>query len=79
MRQRSSIRGRDHEFDTIRLAAEAHDQVAGLLGGPFPGWMQGDSEDADAPGCVLGHGTLWGSITRSGLTWAVLWAGIIAE
>ncbi len=23
--------------------------------------------------------TLWGSITRSGLAWAVLWAGIVAE
>ena len=25
------------------------------------------------------HQILWGSITRSGLAWAVLWAGIIAE
>src|SRR5450755_659350 len=66
----------DHESDTIRLVAEVHDQVAGLLGGPFPGWMQGDSEDADPPGRVPGHGTLWGSITRSGLAWAVLWVEI---
>ncbi len=29
---------------------------AGLLGGPFPGGMQGDSEDADGPGGVLDHG-----------------------
>jgi hypothetical protein len=46
----------DHELDPVRLLAEVHDQVAGLLGGPFPGWMQGDSEDADAPGGVLDHG-----------------------
>jgi hypothetical protein len=38
------------------LVAEVHDQVAGLLGGPFPGGMQGDPEDADAPGGVLYHG-----------------------
>jgi hypothetical protein len=38
------------------LAAEVHDQVAGLLGGPVSGWVQGDAEDADAPGCVLDHG-----------------------
>src|SRR6266487_7144458 len=30
--------------------------VAGLLGGPFPGWVQSDCEDADAPGGVLDHG-----------------------
>ena len=46
----------DDELDLMRLLAQVHDQVAGLLGGPFPGWMQGDSEDADAPGCVLYHG-----------------------
>jgi len=40
----------------VRLLAEIHGQVAGLLGGPFPGWMHGDSEDADAPGGVLYHG-----------------------
>ena len=40
----------------IRLFAEIHDQVAGLLGTPFPGRMQGDSEDADAPAGVLDHG-----------------------
>jgi hypothetical protein len=34
----------------MRLLAEVHDQVAGLLGGPFPGWMGRDAEDADAPG-----------------------------
>ena len=46
----------DHELDPVRLLAEVHDQVAGLLGGPRPGGMQGDSEDADAPGGVLDHG-----------------------
>src|SRR2546430_17634121 len=40
----------------IRLFAEVHEQVAGLLGGPLPGGMQGDPEDADAAGCVLDHG-----------------------
>ena len=46
----------DHELDLMRLLAEVHDQVAGLLGCPFPGWMQSDAEDADAPGGVLYHG-----------------------
>ena len=32
----------DHEFDPVCLVAEVHDQVAGLLGGPFAGWVQGD-------------------------------------
>ena len=40
----------------MRLNAEVHDQVAGLLSGPYPGRMQSDSEDADAPGGVLYHG-----------------------
>ena len=40
----------------MRLLAEVHDQVAGLLSGPYPGRMQSDSEDADAPGGVLYHG-----------------------
>ena len=35
---------------------EVHQEVASLLGGPFPGWMQGDAEDANAPGGVLDHG-----------------------
>jgi len=46
----------DHELDLVRLAAEVHDQVAGLLSGPFPSGMQSDSEDADSPGGVLDHG-----------------------
>jgi hypothetical protein len=46
----------DHEFDLIRLFAEVYEEVAGLLGGPLPGGMQGDPEDADAPGRVFGHG-----------------------
>ena len=46
----------DHEFDPVSLSAKVHQEVAGLLGGPFPGWMQGDSDDANAPGGVLDHG-----------------------
>ena len=42
----------DHERDPAGLVAEIHDQVAGLLGGPFPGGEQGYPEDADAPGGV---------------------------
>ncbi len=40
----------------MRLLAQVHDQVPGLLGGPLPSGMQSDSEDADAPGGVLHHG-----------------------
>jgi len=40
----------------LRLLAEVHHQIAGLLGGPFPGGMHGDSEDADTPGGMLYHG-----------------------
>src|SRR6266702_8865479 len=46
----------DHELDPAGLVAKVHDQVAGLLGGPFPGGMEGESEDADAAGRVLDHG-----------------------
>src|SRR3981081_2925973 len=46
----------DHELNLACLPAEVHDEVAGLLCSPFPGGMQGDSEDADAPGGVLDHG-----------------------
>ena len=46
----------DHELDPICLVAEVHDQVACLLGGPLPVRMQGDAEDADAPGRVLYYG-----------------------
>jgi hypothetical protein len=46
----------DHELGPLGLLAEVHDEVAGLLGGPFSGWVQGISEDADAPGGVLYHG-----------------------
>jgi hypothetical protein len=31
-------------IDPVRVLAEIHDQVAGLLGGPFPGGMRSDSE-----------------------------------
>src|SRR5258706_6959512 len=37
------------------LLAEVRHQVSSLLGGPFSGWMQCDSEDSDAPGGVLYH------------------------
>ena len=35
----------DHELDPVRVLAEVHEQVAGLLGGPVPGGMQRDSEN----------------------------------
>jgi hypothetical protein len=40
----------------VRLPAKVHDQVTGLLGGPFPGGIRSDSENADAPAGVLDHG-----------------------
>jgi hypothetical protein len=40
---------------SVSLIAEIHEEIAGLLGGPLPGGMQGDSEDADAPGRVLDY------------------------
>ena len=46
----------DHELGPIGLFAEVHEEVASLLGGPRPGGMQGDPEDADPPGRVLDHG-----------------------
>src|ERR1022692_2685447 len=46
----------DHELDLTPLVAEVHEEVACLLGGPFPGGMQGDAEDADPPGRVLDYG-----------------------
>ena len=46
----------DHELDAPCLAAEVHEEVAGLPGGPVPGWMQRDAEDADPPGRVLDPG-----------------------
>ena len=46
----------DHEPDPMRLIAQVHKQVACLLGGPRPGGMLRDSEDADTPGRVLDHG-----------------------
>src|SRR5450755_1861055 len=33
----------DHESDPVRLLVEIHEEIAGLLSGPFPGGMQGDS------------------------------------
>ena len=46
----------DHELDSVRLVVEVHEEVAVLLGGPRPGGMLGDAEDADAPGGVLDDG-----------------------
>src|SRR5690242_21857238 len=46
----------NHELDPVCLLAQVRDQVPGLLGGPLPGWMQSDPEDADAPGRVLDDG-----------------------
>jgi hypothetical protein len=40
----------------MRLLVKVHEEVAGLLGGPFTGGMEGDAEDSDAPGCVLDYG-----------------------
>ena len=37
------------------LLSKVDHQVASLLGRPFSGWVQCDSEDADAPGGVLYH------------------------
>jgi len=38
------------------LLVQIHEEVAGLLGGRLPGGMQGDPQDADAPGRVLDYG-----------------------
>jgi hypothetical protein len=46
----------DQELDPVRLLAQVDKQVAFLLGGPRPGGMLRDSEDADAPGRVLDDG-----------------------
>ena len=32
----------DYELDPADVIADVHDQVAGLLGGPFAGWVHGD-------------------------------------
>jgi hypothetical protein len=45
-----------HELDPVRLLAEVHDQVPGLLGTPLPGWMQSEPENADTLAGVLDHG-----------------------
>jgi hypothetical protein len=46
----------DHKLDLARLLVKVQEEVAGLLGGPFPSRMQSDSQDADAPAGVLDHG-----------------------
>ena len=40
----------------IQQCASWRTQVAGLLGGPSPGWMRSDAADADAPGGMLDDG-----------------------
>jgi len=40
----------------VRLLAEIHQQVAGLLDGPLPGGMQSDPENADTPAGMLDRG-----------------------
>jgi hypothetical protein len=40
----------------VRLLVKVHEEVAGLLGGPFASRVQSDSQDADAPAGVLDHG-----------------------
>ena len=42
----------DHELDPMGLFTEVHEEVAGRLGGPLPGEIRRDAEDADAPGRV---------------------------
>ena len=37
------------------MLVNVHDEVAGLLGGPFAGGMEGNAEDADAPRRVLDY------------------------
>src|ERR1039457_966618 len=46
----------DHELDPVCLLVKVHEEVAGLLGGPFAGGMQGDADYSDAPGRVLDCG-----------------------
>jgi hypothetical protein len=38
------------------LLIEIHEEIAGLLSGPLPGGMQGDSQNSDAPAGVLDNG-----------------------
>jgi hypothetical protein len=59
-------RSRIMNLAPVRLLAEVHDQVAWLLGGPRPGWMPGDAEDADAPGRVLGQDVGLGAAEQVG-------------
>jgi len=40
----------------VCLLVKVREEVAGLLGGPFAGWVQGDAQDADALGRVLDQG-----------------------
>jgi len=46
----------DHESGLAGLLVKVHEEIAGLLSGPFPSRMQSDPRDADAPAGVLEHG-----------------------
>jgi hypothetical protein len=39
----------------VRLLVEVHEEIACLLGGPFPGGMEGDAKDPDVPVRVLDY------------------------
>jgi hypothetical protein len=39
----------------MRLFVKVHEEVARLLGGPFAGGIESDTEDPDAPGRVLDY------------------------
>ena len=49
-------RSRIMNLTRVRLVAEVHQEVAGLLRGPVSGWMQRDAEDVDPSGRVPDHG-----------------------
>jgi hypothetical protein len=50
----------------VCLLAEVHDQVASLLGGPFSGWVQGDSEDAAGGVLYDGQDIGFGAVEQVG-------------
>jgi hypothetical protein len=45
----------NQELEPPGPAAGAHEQVAGLLGGPGSGRMRGDAQDVHGPGLDLRH------------------------
>src|SRR4029077_13973418 len=51
------VEPRSRIMNLIRCASSPRSkEVADLLCGPLPGWMQSDPEDADTPAGVLYHG-----------------------